>query len=468
MKFLIKAFSFMIALLLLGNLALAQKQTPPEGGTPKDFKLPAKQTFALDNGLNVALAPYGTLPKVTASLMIRVGNINEAADEVWLADLTGNLMKEGTQTRSATQVAEEAASMGGQVNVGVGDDQTTINGDVLAEFGPGLIKLIADIARHPLLPESELPRLKKDLQRQLSIQKTQPQLITLEKFRQALYPDHPYGRVFPTETMIESYTIDKVRGFYHANFGAARARLYVAGRFDEKAVTTAIREAFGDWAKGADAMTNIPQPVTKRAVHLVDRPGAAQSTIYFGLPVVDPSHQDYMALLVTNTLLGGFFSSRITANIRENKGYTYSPNSAISNRYRDAYWVQVADVTTDVTGPALKEILYEINRLQSEAPSEEELNGIKNYLAGVFVLQNSSRGGIVGQMGFLGLHGLSDSYLTEYVKNVFALTPADVQRIAQQYLRDEEMTLAITGDVKKIKAQVEQVTQDMINVTKAN
>jgi predicted Zn-dependent peptidase len=96
---------------------------------------------------------------------------------------------------------------------------------------------------------------------------------------------------------------------------------------------------------------------------MIDRPDAAQSTIYLGLPVVDPSHKDYLGLLVTNTLLGGFFSSRVTANIRENKGYTYSPNSSISSRYRDAYWVQVADVTTDVTGPALKEILYEINRL---------------------------------------------------------------------------------------------------------
>ncbi|MCG3119612.1 MAG: hypothetical protein ALAOOOJD_02050 [bacterium] len=262
--------------------------------------------------------------------------------------------------------------------------------------------------------------------------------------------------------------MDKVKNFYATNFGAARARLYVAGRFDAQAVAAAIREAFGDWARGSDIMINIPKPVTQRAVHMVDRPGAAQSTIYLGLPVVDPSHKDYMALMVTNTLLGGFFSSRVTANIREDKGYTYSPFSSISSRYRDAYYVQIADVTTDVTGPALKEIFYEINRLQGEAPSEEELNGVKNYLAGSFVRQNSARGGIIGQLAFLGLHDLDDSYVTEYVKNVFAVTPADVQRMAQTYLRDEEMTLAITGDVKKIKAPVEQVTHGMVNITKAN
>ncbi|MGH7454219.1 MAG: M16 family metallopeptidase, partial [bacterium] len=186
MKFYIKSIVLICCLLLLVPAGFAQKQAPPEGGTPKDFKLPEKQTFVLDNGLQVTLVSYGDLPKVTANLVIRAGNLNEAANEVWLADLMGDLMKEGTKTRSAQQIAQEAASMGGQVNINVGLDQTTINGDVLAEFGPSLIKLIADMARNPLLPESELPRLKKDRLRQLSIQKTQPQQITLEKFRQVM------------------------------------------------------------------------------------------------------------------------------------------------------------------------------------------------------------------------------------------------------------------------------------------
>jgi predicted Zn-dependent peptidase len=446
---------YFIILTILG-LALpvwAQKQTPPEGGAPKDFKLPAQQNFTLDNGLGVTLVSYGTLPKVTVQLVVRAGNLNEAAEEIWLADLTGALMKEGTKTRTAAQIAQEAASMGGQVNIAVGADQTTISGEVLSEFGPSLTGLIADLARNPLFPESELPRLKKDRLRQLSIDKTDPSKITFEKFRSLMYPGHPYGRLYPSEEVFSGYTIDQVRSFYDANFSAGRAHFYAAGRFDAKAISAAIRETFGDWAKGEGPLINIPAPVSRRAVHLIDRPGAAQSTIYLGLPVINPSHKDYVALLVTNSLLGGSFGSRITSNIREDKGYTYSPYSTISSRYRDAYWVEIADVTTEVTGPALKEIFYEIDRLQAEAPSEEELRGIQNYLAGVFVLQNSSPGGIIGQLAFLNLHGLPETYLTEYVKNVYAVTPAEVQRLAQTYLRDGEMTTVITGDVKKISAQ---------------
>ena len=171
---------------------------------------------------------------------------------------------------------------------------------------------------------------------------------------------------------------------------------------------------------------------------MIDRPGAQQSTIYLGLPVIAPGHNDYIAFQVMNSLLGGSFGSRITANIREAKGYTYSPFSQHSSRYRDAYWVQVADVTTAVTGPSLKEIFYEIERLQKEPPTEDELQGIKNYLAGIFVLQNSSRQGVIGQLAFLDLHGLDESYLTTYVQKVFAVTPKDVQRIAQTYLLERQ------------------------------
>jgi predicted Zn-dependent peptidase len=169
-----------------------------------------------------------------------------------------------------------------------------------------------------------------------------------------------------------------------------------------------------------------------------------------GLPVPDPSSPDYIKLSVTNALLGGFFSSRITTNIREDKGYTYSPLSQISSRRGDAYWVESADVSTEVTAPALKEILFEIERLQDEAPSKEELAGVQSYMAGIFVLRNSSRAGIINQLEFLVRHGLPDDYLRQYVDKVFAVTPADVKETAARYIRDGEMTIVAVGDEKVI------------------
>lgn len=456
-KHLLIVCALVLSMLAAPCAALAQaqqKEKPPEGGTPKAFTLPQKQTFTLKNGLQVTLVPYGTVPKVTVAAVVRAGNLNERPEQVWLSNITGVMLKEGTASRSAEQIAQEAARMGGQVNVSVGADQTNIAGDVLSEFGPDLVGLIADVTTHPLLPASELARIKNDRLRQLTIARTQPGSIANERFRSLLYPNHPYGRIFPTEEMVNHFTIEDVQKFYKDNFGAARTHIYVAGRFDAAGMKKAITQAFDGWTQGGAPVENIPKPVAARTINLIDRPGAAQSTIYLGLPVVYPGNADYIPMIVTNALLGGSFASRITSNIREAKGYTYSPNSQLSTRFRDAYWVEVADVTTAVTGPSLKEIFYEIDRLQKEPPTEEELQGIKNYLAGIFVLQNSTRQGVINQLSFVDLHGLDDKYLTTYVQKVFAVTPKDIQRIAQTYLLGDKMTLVVVGDKSKVADQV--------------
>ena len=433
---------------------LAQKQAPPEAGKPRGFSVPAPRKFTLDNGLAVTLVEYGTLPKVTVRLTVRTGNIDEKADEVWLSDLVGDLLSQGTETRTAAQVAETAARMGGEIAVNVGEDRTDVFADVLSEFGPEMAALIADVASHPKLPESELERLKGDRMRQLSIAKSQPQQMASEKFRALLYGDHPYGRLFPAEATLKGYTIAQVRAFYDANYGAARAHLYAAGKFDSKAMEAAIRKAFGGWKRGTAPSVNLPKPKNEHRLETVDRPGAVQSTIYLGMPVTDPSSPDWVALGVMNSLLGGSFGSRITSNIREQKGYTYSPNSQVSTRYRDGYWVETADVTTKDTGASLKEILGEIKRLQGEPPTEQELKGIQNYLAGTFVLSNSSRAGIIGQLAFVDLHGLPDDYLNTYVSRVYAVTPAQVQQMASKYIQSDKATIVVVGDKKVIAEQV--------------
>jgi predicted Zn-dependent peptidase len=346
--------------------------------------------------------------------------------------------------------------MGGEVNIGVSPDRTRLTTDVLSEFAPDAVRLLADLLQNPSLPEEELTRLKRDRLRSLSVQLSQPQSQAFAEFRQVLYgDDHPYGRVFPSQSMLDAYTIDDVTRFYTENFGAKRTHLYVVGTFDAEATETAVRASLGDWKTGPDVTQNPPSPSSERAVHIIDQPGAKQSNVYVGLPVVDPSHEDYVALQVTNSLLGGSFASRITSNIREDKGYTYSPRSTVSTRYRDAYWAEIAAITTEATGPALKEIFYEIDSLQATPPPMEELEAIQNYLAGTFVLQNSSRGGIYGQLSFLDLHGLPDDYLTGYVDAVYNVTPEDVQRVTRDYLRDEDMVIVVAGDRSAVKEQLE-------------
>jgi zinc protease len=453
----------MKALLLAAvtTIALVQQfpSEPPKPGAPKDFRVPEPRRFALDNGLQVSLVQWGEMPKVRVTLAVRTGNAFEGANEVWLSDLTGSMIREGTATRDATEISRAAARMGGSLGIGVGGDSTTIGGDVLSEFGADMVTLVADVVRNPRLPESEIARLKANMSRDLAVSLSQPQQIALQKFRAILYGDHPTGRVFPSEAMIKGFTTDQVKRFYTSTYGASRSRLYVVGRFDEAAVEAAIRKSFDGWTKGSAAAPPKASPKTSRAVHVIDRPGAPQSTIILGMPAIDPTHDDYVALTVMDSLLGGAFASRITKNIREDKGYTYSPYSELSTRYRDTYWAQNADVTTAQTGASLKEIFAEIDQLQSTPPSEQELAGIKNYLAGTYILQNSSRGGISGQLQFVDLHGLPPTYLNNYVKQVMTVTPQKVMEVAKKYLNDDQATIVVVGDRKTIEAQLKPFGQ---------
>jgi len=454
MKMITKIVSTIALVLACVSLGVAEKQAPPQGGAPKAFTVPPHEDFTLANGMKVTLIAYGEVPKVTIDVFVRSGNINEAANQVWLADLTGDLMKEGTKTRSAEQVAEDAAGMGGAITVKVGADQSEIESDALSEYGPRMAALLADVVENPLLPESELARLKKDALRRMSIELSQPRNLARQHFVKLLYPDHPYGRLYPTESMIDGYSIEDVRTFYANNFGAARTHLYVAGKFDSAAMRKAVRDAFDKWPGNATAKMDVPKPSSGHAFELTDKPGAVQSTVYVGLPVIDPTNPDYIPFLLMDTLLGGSFGSRITSNIRENKGYTYSPSSVVSTRYHDAYWVEAADVTTNVTGPSLKEIFYEINRLQSEPPGVKELKGTQEYMSGIFVLRNSSRQGIINQLNFVELQGLGDEYLQTYVQKINAVTPEQVSAMAKKYLVPDQMKIVVVGDKEKIAEQL--------------
>ena len=192
---------------------LAQKQTPPPGGPAKPFTLPAHETYTLANGMKVTLVPYGNIPKVTVNLALRTGDLNEPAGLKGVADTTGELLKEGTTSLRASALAEAAARMGSSLNVGTGADETTFDMDVLSEYGADAVKLLADVLQHPLLPESELARLKQNLLRQIAVAKSQPGQIALARFRKLMYGDHPYGETLPTEESVNKMTIADAKKF---------------------------------------------------------------------------------------------------------------------------------------------------------------------------------------------------------------------------------------------------------------
>lgn len=448
--------TLILALFLTSAIAAqqAQKQKPPTPGTPRNFSIPEIRRFDLPNGLKVRFVSYGEVPKTTVRLVTQTGNVDETNDEVWLADVTGAMLEQGTTTRSAEKMAQEVALMGGALDVTVGINQTTIGSDVFSESATQAVALIADVARNPSFPEADLTRIKTDLARRLSIERSQPGPIAAEKFSQVLFANSPYGRTYPTEAALAGYTLAQVRSFHDRNFGAARSFVYVVGRFDTAAVEDAIRKSFGDWKAGTAAVKPQVSPVSERKLHFIDRPGAVQSTLYIGLPVIDATNREYLALTVMNALLGGSFNSRITANIREAKGYTYSPTSTVTSRLGAASWAEMADVTTAVTGASIKEILGEIDRLRNEPPTADELRGIQNYLAGTFVLRNSARPGIASQLAFLDLYSLSEDYLRNYVQNVYALTPADIQRLARTYIDPAKLAIVVVGDKAQVTDQL--------------
>ena len=295
-----KAWLVLVASLVALAPAFGQKQTPPEGSAPKSFSVPASETYVLPNGLKVTLVPYGIIPKAAVGLAVDAGSMNEVKARVGVASLTGDLFKEGTVTLTSKQLAEATAQMGSALAISVGDDQSRFELDVLQEFAPDAVKLLADVVEHPLFPESELARLKNDAARRIALQLSQPQTIAEIRFRKLIYGDHPYGTVLPTEDDVKKLGLQDAKDYYSSNFGAQRSHLYVAGKFDKVAVKKAIDESFGSWSKGPVRYESVPSTTARRQLDVIDRRDAPQSTLKLGLVVAPATSPDAIPLGVTN------------------------------------------------------------------------------------------------------------------------------------------------------------------------
>jgi zinc protease len=452
-------FAFAAALFVAGP-ALAQQLPPaPPIGDPKPFRLPAGETYRLPNGMDVTLVPYGIAPKVVVSLRVRAGNAVEGKDS-WLADLTAEMMKEGAGGRTAAQIATAAAGMGGDLNVGASTQATSIAMNVLSEHAADAVALVGDVATRPLMPADELARVKANLARNLTGALSQPGMLADIALGRTIYgADHPYGRIVPSQAQLAAYTLADVRRFYTGQFGARRAHLYIVGQFDVVAVKAAIAKAFDGWAPGpAVAALTSPHAPGPRVV-LVDRPDAPQTTVRLAFDASRAGTGDDIPQRVTNALLGGAFSSRITRNIREDKGYTYSPGSGVNFNPEDALWTFDADITTDQTGAAMAEVFKEIRRMQTEPVAAEEAKGIRTYLAGLFAIQNSTAGAVAGTLAQRDMLGLPADWTDRYVPAVLAVTPDQMMASATSGYPLDRLTLVVVGDLKTVEPQLKALPE---------
>ncbi|MFN4096568.1 MAG: M16 family metallopeptidase [Sphingomonas sp.] len=453
--------SLTAAALLAAPVGVAAQElpaTPPPIPAPKAFTVPASETYVLANGMKVTLIPYGVVPKAVVSLQTYTGSINEGPD-TWLAGLTLDMMREGAGGMTAAQIAQKAAEMGGQLSVGAGTTSSGLSLGILSERTTDAIGLIADVAQRPSFPEGELARVKANWNRRLAIALTQPGTLANAAMTRAYYgTDHPYGRVLPTPAQFSAYDAAKLKAWHAANFGAKRSHLYIAGRFDAVAVKAAVEKAFGGWAAGPDRALIPVNPKLGPQVLLLDRPGAPQSTINLIFPAPEAGTAGDIPMRVMNALLGGSFSSRITRNIRENKGYTYSPGSGVALLPTNAVWSFNADVTTAATGPSLTEVFKEIRTLQTTPPGDEEAAGMRQYMAGLFVIQNSTAGALVNTLATRDALGLPRDWLENYVPATLAVSNAQISEAAKRLPLDK-MTLVVVGDLKVITPQLQALPE---------
>jgi zinc protease len=440
---------FLICVVSPGSFTIAQhpaKQLPPEPAVDRPFHVTARTHYVLANGMQVNLLRFGSVPKVSIEIDVAAGRVNEDSKQIDISAITAELMGQGTLTRSGDELALAAGDMGASLSITSGSYQSKFSLDVLSESGAGAISLLADVIRHPSFPAKEFERLRSDHLRTCETSLANPGFLARKKFAEIMYGAQADGRVLPTPEMLRGYTLEDVRRYYKQNYGAQRTAIYVVGNFEERKVREAVDEQFGNWLRGPAPDMRVQTVNRGQQFAFVDQTGATQSNVIYGIAVPDIRSPDATSLDVMNTLLGGSFGSRITANIREQHGYSYSPRSTLSQGYGSNIWSESAAITTSATGPAIQEISKEILRLQATPPTSVEVRDIERYKNGVFILGNSSRRGVLNNLSFVDFHHLGDDYLTGYVSRVQAVTPKQIQDVARKYLNTGSMTLVVVGD----------------------
>lgn len=448
-------------LIAVGTLAMAmpasgQALPKPEVGPERPFAPPPRVERTLSNGLQVIAVRYATVPKVTAMLTVRAGLALDPAGQAGLAQFVADTAQEGTATRSSEQLKRDVFAMGATLSGFAGQDSTTFQMRGLSESMPRMLALMADVARNPSFPQAEVDLLKSNTAQQLQAQMASPQFVSNKIFRQSLFGEHPYARTGPTLESLPAIDRAAIASFHSTYYRPNNSYLVVVGDAAPETVFAAAEQAFGSWARAAIPVAKAPaMPAMKgRRLVFVQRPNSVQSSISVGNFAIRRDDPRWYTLQLANQIYGAAFDSRLVRNIREEKGYTYSPQSQFQAMAEGGFYRAAADVRNEVTGATLKEIYGEIDKLRAGGPETEELSDAKQYSRGLFLIQNATQGGFAGTVNTVSTFGLPRDYPESFQRQISQPSAEAIKTGAEMLLGSEDSVVVIVGDYPKVKDQL--------------
>ena len=429
------------------------RKRPPVPAPERPLSLPAAHEVKLDNGLTLILSEDHRVPLVTFNFGIAVGDVYDPPNLRGLAEATAALLTEGAGGRSSEQIDTEVETLGGQLSAASNDDYTGLYGVVVSENSTRLLELMGDVLLRPDFPESEVALYKSNRAQKLIVDRQDPAFLASEQFNKTIYGAHPYGVSAPTPESIAAIDRAKIENFYQTYYQPAGAVLVITGDFATAPTEARLRAIFNGWQPRLMPPPTLPAiPVMKkRHIYLIDRPSSEQADFTIGNLAVARSDADFFPLLVANAILGDGTGSRLFLNIREKKGYSYDVSSSvIAPRHRGVFFGS-SQTRTAVAVAAIREMLLEFERLGHQPVSAADLQNAKNYLIGSFSLSLSTQGGVTERILQTRMLNLPADYLKEYRERINAVTIAQVQDMAQKYIRTNEVTIVVVGNAVKLR-----------------
>jgi zinc protease len=453
---------FVLASFMTPGLSASEKKPLPKDlppfGADKPLPVPQIAQSKLPNGLTVWLVKRTGFPRVAVTLAVRGGTAADPKTTEGIAELLAATVKEGTLTRTSRAIAEELQTVGAEIGASAGADALFLTAGGLGSGAPKILEVLADVARNASFPAAEVELAKNNALQGLMARESTPEFLAQKALAAAVYGDHPYRVVAPSKETLQGASVAQLKQEHARRFRPDRSLLVVVGDIDSAAVQAAVARHFGPWKAAGEAVADTPAspPAGLRRFFVVSRPGSVQSQIVLGRTAATVTDPDYYPLLVANTICSGSFGSRLVENIREDKGYSYSPGGGIAARQKGGYLTVRADVRTEVTAAALTEMFYELDRMAATLPTDEELSRARRYQGGLYLLRNQIQAAVAQTLASNWVNGLPPEALGEFVSKVNAVTGEQVREAGRTFYPSVRQTVVVVGDEEKVKAELAQ------------